>query len=285
MPKLFQINTGYEYWGRGASLIHMTPDGKKDVAPLENERLYHLASAPHYSLPFPPDPRSEIASGLFIGTRVDTRPHQRALLDHLVAWVERDVAPPPSAIPSIAQKTLLPPQNLEYPTPLLKKPRSPHVAYRMDYGSRWADGIVSHQPPKRGEAYAIRVPAIDAIGNEATGIRPLELRAPIGTYTPWALRHGMPGGADEMTGYIGTFVPLAIAESNEADRRPTLATLYADREAYKSRVEDEIKDLIKQGFLLKEDRASALSDALDRYDWAVARTPSSQSQAREAAHP
>ena len=88
-----------------------------------------------------------------------------------------------------------------------------------------------------------------------------------------------------MTGYIGTFVPLAIAESNEADRRPTLATLYADREASQSRVEDEIKDLIKQGFLLKEDRARALSDALVRYDWAGARTPASQSQAREAAHP
>ena len=102
LPKIFQLNTGYEYWGRGASLVHMTPDGTKDVAPHDRERLYHLASAPHYSLPFPPDPKAEVAPGLFVGSSVDTSAFQRALLVHLLAWVESDVPPPASAIPTIA---------------------------------------------------------------------------------------------------------------------------------------------------------------------------------------
>src|SRR5690242_2204349 len=32
-PKIFYTNSSYEYYGRDAALIHVTPDGKKD-APL-----------------------------------------------------------------------------------------------------------------------------------------------------------------------------------------------------------------------------------------------------------
>ena len=31
-PKIFYTNSAYEYWGRSASLIHTTIDGKKDAA-------------------------------------------------------------------------------------------------------------------------------------------------------------------------------------------------------------------------------------------------------------
>ena len=48
MPKIFYVNTGYEYWGRAASLIHTSPDAKKDVLPMDHERIYHIASAQHF---------------------------------------------------------------------------------------------------------------------------------------------------------------------------------------------------------------------------------------------
>src|ERR1700680_287916 len=32
VPKIFYTNTSYEYWGRDAALIHVSPDGKSDVA-------------------------------------------------------------------------------------------------------------------------------------------------------------------------------------------------------------------------------------------------------------
>ena len=48
LPKIFYINTGYEYWGRAASLIHISVDGTKDIAPGSNERIYHLASGQHF---------------------------------------------------------------------------------------------------------------------------------------------------------------------------------------------------------------------------------------------
>ncbi|MBJ20966.1 MAG: hypothetical protein CL933_16285 [Deltaproteobacteria bacterium] len=269
MPKIFQINTGYEYWGRGASLIHMTTDGTRDVSPLDEERLYHLASAPHYSLPFPPDPRAEARPGLFLGSSLDTSSIQRALLVHLRAWLEDAVDPPPSTIPTIVEGTLVEPSALDYPMASLTGPRSPHVAYRIDYGPRWTQGIIDHQPPRRGEAFAIRVPQVDSLGSEATGIRALELRVPIGTYTPWALRLGKPGGSDEMAGYIGSFLPLALRPETrrEGDRRPSLSMLYPTRDAYETSVVNEIDALVEAGWILPRDRAHVFTAAIARWNW------------------
>src|SRR5262249_39182703 len=39
MPKIFYTNTSYEYWSRASSLIHTSPDGKKDVEPPDNVRI------------------------------------------------------------------------------------------------------------------------------------------------------------------------------------------------------------------------------------------------------
>ena len=272
LPKIFQINTGYEYWGRAASLIHMTPDGTEDVSPHPSERLFHVASAPHYSLPFPPAPRSEVLPGLFIGSSVDTSFIQRALLERLLAWVERDIDPPPSIIPTIKANTLVPPASLKYPISFLKKPRSPHVAYRMNYGPDWASGIIS-QPPSVGAPYGIRVPSIDAFGSERSGIRPLELQVPIGTYTPWALRYGTPGGADEMTGYIGSFLPLAKSQASKhaGDERPDVATLYPDLDTYETRLTNAIDDMTEAGWLLPEDRRHVFEAGAARWEWIQSR--------------
>ncbi len=42
VPKLFFINTSAEYWGGHAALIHTDLDGKRDLAPSDGVRLYHL---------------------------------------------------------------------------------------------------------------------------------------------------------------------------------------------------------------------------------------------------
>ena len=269
-PKLFQINTGYEYWGRAAALVHMTPDGSRDVQPLEDERIYHLASAPHYPMPFPPAEESEVEPGIYRGSAVDTSYVSRALLLHMLSWVENRAAPPPSQLPRIAQRGLLPAGELDYPITTLRAPRAPHVAYRLDFGKRFEAGIIDRQPPGRGPAYAMKVPAIDELGNERTGIPPLELLAPIGTYTPWARRTGHAVGEDEMADFVGTFIPLARTTDEarqRGDRRPSLAELYADQAAYEKRVDAGIEALRKQGFMLERDRARARTAAMQRWEW------------------
>jgi hypothetical protein len=247
----------------------MTTDGRTDVEPLENERLYHIAGAPHYPVPFPPAPASATAPGLYRGSAVDPSGIQRALLVHMLEWIERDDPPPPSNVPTIAAGTLVEPAKIAFPFVELVRPRSPHVAYPLDFGPNWAAGIIDFEPPKAVAPYAIRVPGTDRFGNEATGIRPLELRVPIGTFAPFALRTGAPFATDEMVGYVGSFAPFAKrdVDRRQGDRRPSIAALYPKAEAYQAAVDAEIAKLVEEGFLLPRDRDAARAAALERWRW------------------
>jgi hypothetical protein len=280
LPKIFQINTGYEYWGRVASLVHMTPDGSEDVEPLANERLYHVASAPHFPMPFPPAPETEVEPGVYRGSSIDTSYLGRSLLLHMLRWVEQGTLPPASRVPRIDAGTLVTADSLDYPIRSLRKPRTPHVAYRQDFGPRFAEGIVEHQPPRRGRAFAVRLPALDALGSEETGVRLLELTVPIGTYTPWATRSGYAFAEQEMAGYVGSFIPLMANEEQQSlrgDERPTVSELYPSKAAYTARLDREIAKLMTDGWLLERDQARAREAALQRWEWIAAR-PGSMSK-------
>ena len=49
VPKIFYTNGSYEYWGRAASLIHTTPDGKQDASPAKDTRIYFFPGSRHGS--------------------------------------------------------------------------------------------------------------------------------------------------------------------------------------------------------------------------------------------
>src|ERR1700692_2528930 len=53
-PKIFFSHTSYEYWGRAASLIHTTADGKADATIGSNVRIYYFTGLQHFTGPFPP---------------------------------------------------------------------------------------------------------------------------------------------------------------------------------------------------------------------------------------
>src|SRR6202522_3203390 len=55
VPRIFFSNTSYEYWGRVASLIHISADGEQDVSISDHVRIYHFTGLQHYSVPFPPE--------------------------------------------------------------------------------------------------------------------------------------------------------------------------------------------------------------------------------------
>jgi hypothetical protein len=54
VPKIFFSHTSYEYWGRAASLIHTTADGKADAPISPNVRIYFYSGLQHFSVAFPP---------------------------------------------------------------------------------------------------------------------------------------------------------------------------------------------------------------------------------------
>ncbi|MEJ2204248.1 MAG: alpha/beta hydrolase domain-containing protein [Gemmatimonadota bacterium] len=271
-PRVFFTNTGYEYWGRAASLIHTSSDGDRDVLPLQTERIYHLASGQHSVGRFPPGENAQMAEGIYRGNPLDFLLPLRALALDLVYWVRDDITPPPSRYPSLGEGTLTYPEALALPAvPGLIRPEVVHVAYRANYGLRFrTQGIIDREPPELGPPFPALVPQVDGIGNELSGVRSVEIRVPLATYLPWNLRTGAVAAQDELTDFTGTLVPLSRTEEERAGRedpRPSIQALYRTRGAYLNRVRLAAGDLVEEGFLLPEDLAAVVTRAQALWDW------------------
>ena len=261
--KVFYVDGGYEYWGRAASLTHTTPDGKSDVGFLPTERRYVISSAQHSSpSPWPLSEDARIpGTTAYRGDPLDQRLALRALMSSLIDWVVDATAPPPSVYPKLATGDLVSAANLVVPKiPSLPVARVPHQAHRLDFGPRWDRGIVDFEPPKVGAPFPVFVSRVDSIGNELGGIRSVEILVPLATYYPWQLRTGLPGGADRLVSFRGTFVPLPKTEAERAasgDPRPSITALYGDKTAFLRRVDDAISSLIGRRLMLPADSAAA----------------------------
>jgi hypothetical protein len=148
-------------------------------------------------------------------------------------------------------------------------PRVAHEAYRVDYGPGWVNGIITLEPPRLGKPFPVRVPQVDADGNELGGVRSLELLAPLATYTPWSLREGSvnPG---ELVDFYGTFIPFArdrAERERRGDPRASVIERYGDRARYMELVRRQAETLVRSGFLLGEDVARVVDRAERGWTW------------------
>ncbi len=169
LPKVFYTNSEYEYWGRAASLIHTTIDGKADAPLMDNVRIYLLTAGQHGPAAFPPTQ----TIGQQRNNPLDYRWAMKALLVAMDRWTADGTPPPPSRYPRIADGTLVPLDRFKFPALSdVKVSTDAHRAYRADYGPRFAtEGVVTIEPPKIGTAFPILVPQVDADGNGIAGIR------------------------------------------------------------------------------------------------------------------
>lgn len=278
LPRIFFTNTGYEYWGRAASLLHTSLDGSADVDPLPEVRIYHLAGTQHFPFPFRPDDSLRIDSTdaavgvpAYRGNPIDFLVIERALLAALQDWVERDVEPPATSIPRIADATLVAHDEVRFPSlPGIAFPRVIHEAYRTDLGPRWNVGIVDNQPPRLGATFPSLVSQVDDDGNERGGIRPLELQVPLATYAPWHIRNGLSGGNGELTDFFGTFIPFAATRADRkasGDPRPSLDARYPDKEAFLEATRRAARKAIGHRHLLAEDLDRVVRQAEITWNW------------------
>lgn len=276
LPKVFFINTGYEYWGRAASLIHTTPDSQKDVPLADNERIYHIASGQHYVGQWPPtNDEGENSIDLFKGNPLYFFPNYRALLFKLTKWVNSYETPPISTYPNHASGTLIAHTDLNMPKiPGLEVPIVIQTAYNVDYGPKWNLGIVDFQPPVFKDQYIPKVSAVDKNGNEIGGIRNVELTVPLATYTPWNLRTGFAGGNGELTDFQGTFLPFSLNDDikhNNGDPRPSIKTLYKNKKEFLEKVRIAVETLVADGFVLPRDKDDIVNRNASYWDWLINR--------------
>jgi hypothetical protein len=270
-PQVFYTNTSYEYWGRSASLVHTTIDGRGDVTLPPNVRVYLLAAGQHGVAAFPPSR----TIGQQMNNPLDYRWVMRSLLVAMNRHLTDGAALPPSAYPRVADGTLVAPDKFQFPKiPTVNVATTPHKAYRADYGPEFATkGIVSQEPPKIGSAFPILVPQVDADGNELAGIRVPELAVPVATYTGWNLFNERSGPPNVVSSMQGSFVPFARTRADREranDPRQSVAERYQGRAQYLERIERAAQELVGRGYLLKADVPRIVEQAGTRWDFVMA---------------
>src|SRR5215204_1962969 len=243
LPKVFYTNSEYEYWGRAASLIHTTVDGKSDAPLMDNVRIYLLTAGQHGPAAFPPTQ----TIGQQKNNPLDYRWAMKALLLAMDRWTADGTLPPASRYPRIADNTLVTPDKLRFPkVPGVTTTTAVHRAYHADYGPKFAtEGVVTVEPPRIGTAFPILVPQVDADGNGLAGIRMPELSAPLATYTGWNLFNDRSGPSNELSSMQGSDVPLAKTSAEKKrnnDPRVPIEERYRDKEQYVSAVTKAAQD-------------------------------------------
>ena len=268
VPKIFYTNTSYEYYGRSVSLIHTTLDGAKDAPLAPNTRIYFLAGCQHGPSPFPPE-RGEAQN---LANPNNYSWTLRALLVALDGWVAEGLEPPPSRYPKIADGSLTPLGAVAFPKlPGVQFPTRIQQAWHVDYGEEFRSaGIVTIEPPKVGSAFAMRVPQVDADGNDTAGIRMPATAVPLATYTGWNLRSAAIGAPDELYSMVGSFIPFARTKAERVksgDPRLSVEERYASKQAYLDQVEAAAHGLVQERYLLERDVASVVARASAGWDF------------------
>jgi hypothetical protein len=272
-PKIFFTNTSYEYWGRSASLIHTSPDGLSDVKPSENVRIYMLSGLQHFSAPFPPQKSNPNSPDSNAQQRYNPNPVQwywRALITDLDQWVKDGSEPPASTYPKIADGTLVPLGKWNFPAiPGVNKPHEASLAYHLDFGPKWKEGIVGLEPPVVGKPFAVLVPQSDVNGNDLGGVSLPELQVPLASYTGWNLRDPSIGSSDLRLSFYGSFIPFAKTKAEReksGDPRLSIAERYGSREDYIRKFKEAANELIRERFLLPEDLPSLMERGSREWD-------------------
>jgi hypothetical protein len=258
VPRIFFSNTSYEYWGRAAALIHVSSDGKKDAPISDNVRIYHFTGLQHFPGPFPPEKGVSDLLGQQPESPLAIRYFWRSMIANMDAWVRSNTPPPESNYPKISDGTLVPLQDWTFPAiPEVNRPHEANRAYHLDFGLNANHGIFSIQPPNVSQPFPILVPQVDADGNDRAGIHLPEIAVPLATYTGWNLRGPSIGAPDQRVSFEGSYLPFprtAADRQRVGDPRKSMAERYAGRQDYVNQYTKAIDVLVKQRWILPEDR-------------------------------
>jgi hypothetical protein len=262
-----QTDSGNEWWNMKASLNAHDGLGRPVRQP-DNVRLYYQTGFQHSSgapgTPVP-GPAGMCAYG--------TNPHYagptfRALLIALDNWADRGIRPPKSNYPRVEDGTLVTLdtyQRLFPAIPGVPPPAGLNGLRLLDYGPEFGPegGRLTVLPPLQGEAYTVLVPRPDRDGVDIAGIRPMEVRVPLGTNLGWNVR-AAGRRAPHLCALSGSFIPFARTKAERLannDPRLSLEERYGTHAGYVRAVERATRQLRRAGFLIEEDAARFVAAA------------------------
>ena len=260
MPRVVITNTSWEYWRGDAALTHVSPDGARDIAAHRDERNYLFAGTHHVGGIWPPTNTFALTGekARYTFNVVDHAPLARAAFANLVAWVEKETAPPPSAVPTLAEGTLVSRSDVLAKFSQvadfegLDPDRLGGLA-ALDLGARADEGICQF-PARELKPYARLVADVDDTLNERAGIRLPDIAVPVGCHTGWNPRHPDHGASELAAIFVG-FSRFTGPLPSQAE--------------YEQRVRSWTQQLVDQRLLLAEDFDRVVSNAMARYRYAA----------------
>jgi len=281
-PKVVHIVSSLEYWLGRQSLDHTDALGRHDVGLPDSVRLYLMSSTQHSPAPVPA-PGTLPSPGIcrWPANPAPQAETLRAVWVALDQWVNQGVKPPPSQVPTLRHRTLVPPDPATFGFPNI--PATNYVTatapvnfnglhnpltladYGPEFNAREESGNITNNPPLLvgGSDYAVHVPEVDADGNDVDGVRSTTIQVPIGTYTGWNRR--APGfSADELCSVTGLFIPFARTADQRfaaGDPRLSLEERYGTHEMYVKAVQVAADRLAAEGLLLPEDATRLVAEA------------------------
>jgi hypothetical protein len=175
-------------------------------------------------------------------------------------WADQGIEPPPSNYPRLEDGTLVSLEEASAAFPPIPGVNFPTVMNGLEvlnFGPEFSSlgGRLTVLPPLIGTSYMVFAPKPDQDGLDIAGVRTIDIRAPLGTNTGWALRV-FGSRAPNLCGLSGSYIPFAqtMAERLAAgDPRLSIEERYGDHRGFVRAVRRAARELVRERFLLEED--------------------------------
>ncbi len=291
-PFVFQIDSTSEFWQLRGSLNVANGEGHPNPIP-NNVRLYFVTSTSHGFATAGLTTTGVVPPGTFTfimapcenpTNSVFTNETVRALLVVLDQWADQGIQPPPSNFPKLVDRgvgqgegspkgkdegaTLVTLAEAAAAFPVIPGVNFPTVMNQyelLNFGPEFgtAGGILTLQPPLLGPSYHMFVPKPGDDGIDIAGIRPMQIRVPLGTTTGWNIRapgHRFP----DLCNLTGSFIPFAQTKAERlatGDPRPSIEERYKTHDGFVRAVRRAADELVRERFLLQVDADGFISAA------------------------
>jgi len=263
-PKVIEAFGSTEFWNLRMSPGLVGTDAVSDIPLPANVRRYYMPGTTHGGgaggFERAQKPNNRCALPQNPNPMADT---MRALTVALVEWVVKNIPPPPSRYPTIAERTLVQATRAATGFPSIPGVDFPdnlvNAVLEYDFGSTFdyddMSGVIARQPPAIMKVLPTLVPRVNLDGNEIAGVASVLHQAPLGTYLGWNLQAvGFFKG--QLCGFVGGYVPFAATRTERldaADPRLSLEERYGSQEGYMCVVTRAAERLVRERLLLRED--------------------------------
>jgi len=281
-PKIIEHFGAAEMWGLNLSPALVGTAAEKDIPLPSNVRRYYIPSTQHgggngsfnVNPAAPPScPGPNFGRGTFPANPVPHTETMNALRFHFRNWVMNDTPPPVSKYPTLAEQYLVDPtkEAMGFPTipgvPAIAPTGLINPLLDYDWGPNFnyldGSGVPSKVPPTIKHAIKMKVPRVDADGNELGGVPVVLREVPLGTYLGWNITAaGFHKG--KICNYAGGMIPFAKTKAERlanGDPRLSLEERYGNHAGYVSAVKIAASKAVAGGFLLQADADALVKQA------------------------